>query len=144
MIASPLIAPLLPITVSSCLFGSSRHRSVRGETAAKIEKEDWRIPPIVPPLQLLIAALRVPVETLFAVTMITASDPIVPGSLKIKRVASPAVVRSPVRLKLRLALPTMFPPPALLLSIAASRAPPLEMLAAVTLITASDPIIPPK
>ena len=37
-------------------------------------------PPMVPPLLLSIAALRVPVETLFAVTLIMASDPIVPPS----------------------------------------------------------------
>ena len=98
----------------------------------------------MPPLLLSIAALRVPVETLFAVTLIMAWEPIVPGSFKIVRNALPCVVRSPVRLKLMLALPTMFPPlPPLLLMIAALRAPPVEMLAAVTLITASDPIVPP-
>ena len=103
------------------------------------------IPPIVPPLLLSIAALRVPVETLFAVTLIMAWEPIVPapGAVQDRKAASPCVVRSPVRLKLMLALPTMFPPlPPLLLTIAALRVP-VEMLAAVTLITASDPIVPP-
>ena len=102
------------------------------------------IPPIMPPLLLSIAALRVPVETLFAVTLIMAWEPIVPESFKIVRNALPCVVRSPVRLKLMLALPTMFPPlPPLLLMIAALRAPPVEMLAALTFIPASTPIIPP-
>ena len=92
------------------------------------------LPPMVPRV-LSISASRVPVEMLFAATLITASTPIVAGpppmsKFRIRKFASPAVVRSPVRLKLMLALPTMLPPPpTLLLSIAASRGPPVEMLA---------------
>ena len=64
---------------------------------------------MVVPLEFMILAERLPpVEMLFAVTFTVAFEPIVPsGAFSIAIPASPCVVRSPVRLKLILALPTM-------------------------------------
>ena len=79
--------------------------------AAEIKRDIGASADVVAPL-LKISALRVPtVEMLAALTFIAASTPIIPPLwLSIMKFASPVVVRSPVRVKLTAALPTMVPP----------------------------------
>ena len=73
----PASAPIIPPLE---VIDFEKRVALRSEIAAKIEgKVGNPADKNVPSLLLSIAALRVPpVETLFAVTLITASDPIVP------------------------------------------------------------------
>ena len=78
---------------------------------------------------LSIEALRVPTDSVFAVTLITASPPI-DAAIVVENTtekASPPVVMF-AAVTLTVAFPPMVPPT--MLSIPASRAPPVEMLVA--------------
>ena len=90
MIASPLIEPpLIPLRLALSIRKLASPLVVARSPLRS--KNRMAIPPIVPPLLLSIAALRVPVETLFAVTLIMAWEPIVPPvSFEIVRSRRPA------------------------------------------------------